>query len=103
MSVRDKLFLIRLQHKFPWLVEYSIPKDSQQRDIWLDLLDLPETTNGRVCSKHFEAKDFEIKCDGSVWLKRNACPMQCDEPDEIEYIEMVDTVSTNINLEVSLN
>lgn len=55
-----------------------IPKDPDQRNIWLDLLDLPETVNGRVCSKHFEQSDFEAKGE-RVWLKPHACPMHVDD------------------------
>lgn len=56
----------------------SIPKDKDQRNIWLDLLDLPDTAKGRVCSKHFDPSDFQVKLDGHVWLKRFSYPKQIE-------------------------
>lgn len=63
---------------YDWLdfVTIRIPRDIDQRNIWLDLLDLPATANARVCSKHFEPSDFDVKMDGHVWLKRFSCPKQ---------------------------
>lgn len=56
-----------------------LPKNIDTRNIWLDLLDLPNTVNGRVCSKHFHPSDFDRKGDGHIWLKPNAHPYQVDE------------------------
>ncbi|KAJ6649400.1 hypothetical protein Bhyg_04634 [Pseudolycoriella hygida] len=55
------------------------------RGEWLSLHELPNTANGRVCSKHFEQSDFVLKEDGRRWLK----PIQAvhtfqDEVNEIE-------------------
>lgn len=75
----------------------------QQRNIWLDLLSLPNSANGRVCSKHFNPEDLEKKGNGHVWLKRNACPNQVDFPDVFVEVEIDEDVSVYGVSFVSLN
>lgn len=90
---------------FTWLVSLNlknflkrIPKNVNQRNIWLDLLELPDTAKGRVCSKHFEASDFEIR-GSHVWLKKNAYPMNVTdvvEPDN--EVEIEDLATHDVSL-----
>ncbi|KAJ6644117.1 hypothetical protein Bhyg_09083, partial [Pseudolycoriella hygida] len=53
---------------------HRIPSSIHARKVWLDLLNLPEKTKGRICSKHFAPSDFQIKRGGEIWLKLNAYP-----------------------------
>lgn len=81
---------------------YRLPKNNDQRNIWLDLLDLPHTSRGRVCSKHFQESDFLRKRDGHVWLKSDAHPKQVESPDETSFLVNEVEVDEDTTYDVSL-
>ncbi|KAJ6642877.1 hypothetical protein Bhyg_07833, partial [Pseudolycoriella hygida] len=66
-----------------------IPKSLTVRHEWLNRIGASNTANGRICSKHFDESDFELKSDGCRWLKPDALPTEVveefeDEANEIE-------------------
>ncbi|KAJ6639453.1 hypothetical protein Bhyg_12198, partial [Pseudolycoriella hygida] len=70
-----------------------IPKSPTVRHEWLNRIGASNTANGRICSKHFDESDFELKSDGRRWLKPDALPTEVveefeDEANEIEVAEV---------------
>lgn len=83
-------------------VYLRIPTNTEKRTIWLDRLNLTETSaHGRVCSKHFEPTDFTLKGDGALWLKKNSYPKQIKsvktEPEDLVNEIEIDNEPERLN------
>ncbi|KAJ6641199.1 hypothetical protein Bhyg_06134 [Pseudolycoriella hygida] len=79
------------------LTFHRIPKDPAIKDKWCSILGLPENTDGRVCSKHFNPIDFVTVGNGHVCLRHGAIPLTA----QTAATELKESVS-DIGIEIDL-